>query len=143
MHLFACVYEGLCLCVAQQPHTLPTPMSGTLFLASMPELCQALGAGASTWLPGPMLRTVGTAHDRGGPCFLWASGPCPMLHPCLFWVLGGHGPSLPSFPFSILGVQALCQGFKAMALSKLSLPPRCGPLVSQGNLRDRAGSRPT
>lgn len=43
-------------------------------------------------------------------------------------------------PFSILGAQALCQGFEAMPPPKPSLPPRRGSLVGQGGLREGAGS---
>ena len=90
-----CGCEGLCLCVAWRLPTLPTPVSGTLCLAFMPGLCQAVAV-ASTWLPGPTRRAVGAAYGRGVPCFLWAFG----LAQCVSSVprLGPRGSWIPPTP---------------------------------------------
>lgn len=133
MHFPAYVYEGLCVCVALWALTLPTPVAGTLCW----HPCQALPAqesGASTSLPGPVLRSIGQPMVQGVPA---PSEPLPSASsmPTLGPGGGGHGPLPIMLPILYLRCSGSVPGLQGNASSKPSLPPRHGPLVSQGYLR--------
>ena len=112
MHFPACVYEGLCLCVALWALTLPTPVAGTLCLASLPGSAST-GKWRQYLTARPCAEVVGQPMVQGVPS---SSDPLPSASSMPTLGPGGAvmDPSQLCCPFSILDAQVLCQGFKAM-----------------------------
>lgn len=133
VHFPACVYEGLCLCVALWALTLPTPVAGTLCLASLPGSAST-GKWSQYLTARPCAEVVGQPMVQRVPA---SSEPLPSASsmPTLGPGGGSHGPLPIMLPVLYLRCSGSVPGLQGNASSKPSLPPRHGPLVSQGYLR--------